>query len=138
MSARVATLKPMSDSQALIESIREDVRVISDGVDVVTHLARKHSRQINEMNKRTIRVEVRLDEHGRRLDRIESKLDDHDQRLDRIEGKLDDHDRRFDRIDGDLADIRSQLSELTTMKGQLAELTTMKGQLAEILDRLAS
>jgi chromosome segregation ATPase len=88
----------MSDTQAMLEILKEDVRAISDTVDVVAQLAPDHTRQLATVGKRLHRIEIRLEEHGQRFDQV-------DRRFTQV-------DQRFDQVDGELQTIKGQLTEI--------------------------
>jgi len=74
-------------TETQIDSVREDLRAISDNVsDLVTRVAA----------------------HDGRFDQV-------DRRLDRIDGRLDQYDARFDRIDGRLDGIGGTLQQILEM-----------------------
>ena len=105
----------MSDTQAVLESLKEDVRALSDTVDVLAQASCQHTRQLLAVGKRLDRIDIRLDEYDQRFTHVDQRLDGIDQRLDRIGRGLDQIDTRLG-----------------------GELHTIRGQLTEILDRLAS
>ncbi len=78
-------------TDAQVDSVKEDIRVIGDTVsDLVTRVA-AHDR--------------RFDQVDRRLDGIDGRLDGIDGRLDGIDGRLDGIDGRLGAMDGTLQEI---------------------------------
>ncbi len=91
----------MMVTEAQIDSIREDIRAISDTVsDLATRVAAHDGR---------------FDQVDRRFDWIDGRLDQHDARFDRIDGRLNQHDARFDRIDGRLDGIGGTLQQILAL-----------------------
>jgi archaellum component FlaC len=95
----------MSDTQAILESLKEDVRAVSDTVDVVAEVSRKHARQLAVMGKRLDRIEIRMVEHDQRFNQIDQRFNQVDQRFNQV-------DQRFDSVGGELQTIRAQLTEV--------------------------
>ncbi len=95
----------------MLESLKEDVRAISDTVDVLGQHSRRHTRQLASVDRRLDRIEIQLVEHGQRFDQIDQQFTHVDQQFTQV-------DQRFDGVGG--------------------ELQVIKAQLTEILDRLAS
>ena len=61
----------MPEVQKQLDSLKEDVRALSDTVDVVLILTRKHDRTLAE-------VDSRLTAHDQRFDAIDQRLSEHD------------------------------------------------------------
>ena len=92
-------------TDAQVDSLKEDVRVIGDTVsELVTRVA-AHDR--------------RFDQVDGRLDGIDGRLDGIDGRLDGIDGRLDGIDGRFDGIDGRLGAMDGRLG---AMDGRLGAM----------------
>jgi chromosome segregation ATPase len=102
----------MSDTQAILESLKEDVRAVSDTVDVVAEVSRKHARQLAVMGKRLDRIEIRMVEHDQRFDQIDQRFNQVDQRFNQVDQRFNQVDQRFDSVGGELQTIRAQLTEV--------------------------
>jgi hypothetical protein len=108
----------MADADTRIDSLKDDIRVLSYSVLDLQEKASAHDAKLAEILITLDAHGTKLDTHDRRFDQVDARLDGIDGRLDGIDGRLggidgrlDSHDRRFDHVDELLAQILSRLPQ---------------------------
>jgi methyl-accepting chemotaxis protein len=85
-----------------VESLRDEIRIVADGVLT-------NGRRIDEQTRR-------IDEHSRRIDENTRRIDEQSQRIDEQSQRIDEHSRRMDENTAGLAalSLRVGIVEVTT------------------------
>jgi hypothetical protein len=101
----------MADADTRIDSLKDDIRVLSYSVLDLQEKASAHDAKLAEIIITLDAHGTKLDTHDRRFDQVDARLDGIDGRLGGIDSRLDSHDRRFDHVDELLAQILSRLPQ---------------------------
>ena len=94
----------MADAHTRIDSLKEDIRALSDSVLDLQAKAREHDAKFEQVLGILGRHDAKLENHDRQFEQVLGILGRHD-------AKLDNHDRRFDQIDAQLAEILARLPQ---------------------------
>jgi chromosome segregation ATPase len=97
----------MADAHTRIDSLKEDIRALSDSVLDLQAKAREHDAKFEQILGSLGHHETMLESQDRQLEQVLGLLG-------RDEAKLDTHDRRFDYIDAQLAEILARLPQRPT------------------------
>lgn len=87
------------EMMTMMKLILNKVTDLSDQIDKMDERLDKIEIRLDKMDERFDQMELRLDKVEERLDQIELRLDRMDERLDQMELRLDKMDVRFDQMD---------------------------------------